>query len=138
MNRHIKPISAAWMLTGISLLIALAAYPCLPEQIPIQYSGKTAVRLAARLVIFAYPVICAAIIAFLRPVLGTWLARHFHASDAMDLAAAYLCFVVLSFELFSILFAVGIKASIAVVLLLDLAVFFVLVLVYYRTRFHTS
>lgn len=117
--------SLMWaVIAGICLLLALALYPHLPERIPIQYSGGQAVSTAAKIFIFAYPVACVAIRLFCRAYFR-WKLRlsDSHMNDVIsDYLTNFLCFVVMSAEVFSILFVYGYVKNIVPLLFVDTVV----------------
>ncbi len=115
---------AAWAaITGLCLLFGILSYGSLPPKIPVQWSGGEASSFAGRYVIFAYPLGCFAIRYFLRPCIyaKVRLDRHFGELTA-EYLTNYLCFVLLSVEVFSVLFAYGMAKNIVPLLLVDSAV----------------
>lgn len=112
------------VITALSLLTGILTYAELPPEIPVQWSGKAAVSLADKNVIFAYPLACVVVRVFLRTFI---YAKLNITSPYRGLVAEYLtnflCFVILSVEVFTILFVFGVVKNIAIVLLVAAAVF---------------
>ena len=116
---------AVWVtITLLCLIIGIASYAKLPDEIPVQWSRGVAVSFAERKFIFAYPAGCIIIRIFLRPVIYGRLLRNIPFRETMtEYFSNSLCFVVLSVELFSILFVYGLVKNVTVVLLVDSTVF---------------
>ncbi len=115
---------AAWAaITGLCLLFGILSYGSLPPKIPVQWSGGEASSFAGRYVIFAYPLGCFAIRYFLRPCIYAKLRLDRHFGElAAEYLTNYLCFVLLSAEVFSVLFVYGMVTNIVPLLLVDSAV----------------
>lgn len=111
------------LLTLVCLVIALIALPFLPPEIPVQWrSDGTPASLMSRCVIFAYPAASVIIRFFLRPALAGTLWRHGFCAgceSAADFISNYLCFVVITVEVFTIANGNGFPLRISTVLLLD-------------------
>lgn len=109
------------IMTGICLAVALLSYPGLPEQIPIQYSGGEASSTVKKIFIFAYPLFCVIIRLFFR-IYFRWKLRISN-QKINDLVSDYLTnclsFVVLSAEIFSVLFINGYVKNVVLMLLID-------------------
>lgn len=90
-------------------------YAKLPPEIPIQWSGGQASSLADKKFIFVYPAVCIAIRYLLRPVIYAKLRIY---SCYGEIITAYitncLCFIMLSVEVFSILFVYGVDNIVSV------------------------
>lgn len=115
---------AAWAaITGLCLLFGILSYRSLPPKIPVQWSNGVASSLVDKHFIFTYPLGCIAIRYFLRPCIYAKLRldRHFGELTA-EYLTNYLCFVLLSVEVFSVLFAYGMAKNIVPLLLVDSAV----------------
>lgn len=115
---------AAWAaITGLCLLFGILSYGSLPPKIPVQWSNGVASSLVDKHFIFTYPLGCIAIRYFLRPCIYAKLRldRHFGELTA-EYLTNYLCFVLLSVEVFSVLFAYGMAKNIVPLLLVDSAV----------------
>ncbi len=115
---------AAWAaITGLCLLFGILSYGSLPPKIPVQWSNGAASSLVDKHFIFTYPLGCIAIRYFLRPCIYAKLRldRHFGELTA-EYLTNYLCFVLLSVEVFSVLFAYGMAKNIVPLLLVDSAV----------------
>lgn len=115
---------AAWiMITSLCFIIGIMSYAKLPSEIPIQWSEGIATSLVDRKFIFAYPLICIAIRILVRPFLYVRLAMYNFFSELIaEYLSNYMCFIVLSVEVFSILYLYGLAKSILVVLAVDTAV----------------
>ena len=115
---------ATWAaIASLCLAAGVAAYPRLPQQIPVQWSRGAAVSLADKRFIFAYPLACVLIRALLRPVLyGKGAARGAGREIVVEYLTNALCFIALSLEAFSILFVCGLAKSVVTVLLVDAVV----------------
>lgn len=115
---------AAWiMITSLCFIIGIMSYAKLPSEIPIQWSEGIATSLVDRKFIFAYPLICIAIRILVRPFLYVRLAVYnFFGELIAEYLSNYMCFIVLSVEVFSILYLYGLAKSILVVLAVDTAV----------------
>lgn len=115
---------AVWVIiTLLCLIIGIVSYAKLPDEIPVQWSGKMAVSFAERKFIFAYPAGCIIVRIFLRPVIYGRLLRNILFREMIaEYLSNCLCFVALSVELFSVLFVHGLAKSVTVVLVTDAVV----------------
>lgn len=97
-----------WLIiTALSALAAVIAFPFLPPQIPIQWSHGTVSSLADRIFIFAFPAACILLRLALRPVLWDWLRRHTHLPyETSGTCSNLLCVLTLAIQLFTIWAAV--------------------------------
>ncbi len=116
---------AVWAaLTSLCLLAAVCSYSVLPEKIPIQWSGEMVTTQVAREFIFVYTAACGVIRFFLRPFIWRSLRLNgFYSDIAADYLANFLCFVVLSVEIFTILFCLGHAKQVTMVLIIDAVAF---------------
>lgn len=118
------------MITAACLITALLVWPGLPERIPIQWNSGEVSSAVSRIFIFAYPLVCIVVRILFRPYLQKELQRYIWVYN--DLISDYLinffCFVVLSVEIFSVLYVHGIVKYVTTLLLVDSAVFFGLLL----------
>lgn len=117
--------TVTWIIiTAICLLLGSLLYKKLPSQIPIQWDGEIVTSEINKLFIFAYPVACLIIRFFLRPCIYAklYIGNHYEEIIA-EYLTNYLCFVVLSVEVFTVLFIYGIAKSVVTLLFLDTAVF---------------
>ena len=123
--------SIIWgLITAFCLIIAILAYPILPEYIPIQWSEGIAISLVAKELIFAYPLSCIIIRFILRPFIWRWLKINAYYSESItNYIVNFLCFVALSVEVFTILFISEIVKHITVILFMDVAVFLGLLII---------
>lgn len=117
--------TAIWgLLVIVSLVIALLAYPQLPPMIPVQWSHGEVSSTVGKWFIFVYPILCILFRLLLRPFIWRWLYNHAVISDEItDYLANFLCFVILSVEVFMLLFIHGWMHNILIVLLVDLVLF---------------
>ena len=115
---------AAWiMITSLCFIIGIMSYAKLPSEIPIQWSEGIATSLVDRKFIFAYPLICIAIRILVRPFLYVRLAMYNFCGELIaEYLSNYMCFIMLSVEVFSILYLYGLAKSILVVLSVDTVV----------------
>ena len=121
--------SLTWgVLTAAILVIALLAWPKLPEKIPIQWSEGEVSRAASRIFIFVYPLACGVIRFLFRPLWQSNLRAYvlFHNDLVADYLANFFCFVILSVEIFSVLYIYGVVKYVQILLFIDCAVFAVL------------
>lgn len=116
---------AMWaILWFVSLLIAFLAYPQLPSMIPIQWSHGEVSSMVGKWFIFVYPLLCVLFRIMLRPFIWRWLYSHSVISDEItDYLANFLCFVILSVEVFMLLYINGWVHNILIVLLVDFVLF---------------
>lgn len=115
---------ATWAgIAGLCLLAGILSFPNLPPELPVQWSNGAASSLVDKHFIFAYPLGCIAIRYLLRPWIYAKLRLDRHYGELIaEYLANYLCFVLLSAEVFSILFVYGMVKQIVPVLLVDSAV----------------
>lgn len=123
--------SLVWVIiTAACLATALLVWPGLPEKIPIQWNGGKVSSTVSRVFIFTYPLICVFIRLLFRTYLQNKLQMYVRVYN--DLISDYLinffCFVVLSVEVFSVLYIYGIVKYVTTLLLIDFVVFIGLLL----------
>lgn len=107
----------------LCLVLAILTYPGLPDVIPIQWSSGSAVSYADKKFMFACPLACLFVRVFIKPVIYTKMCTAFPRGALIaEYLSNYLCFLVLSAELFSVLFVYGVIKNIALVLFADTAV----------------
>lgn len=110
-------------ITVLCLLVSILSYGKLPQEIPVQWSGDTAVSLADRKIIFVFPAVCIVIRYLVRPFLYAKTRTFYYYGEILaEYLTNYLCFVLLSIQIFTILFLHNIVESILSVLILDTAV----------------
>ena len=110
-------------ITVLCLLVSILSYGKLPQEIPVQWSGGTVVSLADRKIIFVFPVVCIVIRYLVRPFLYAKTQMFYYYGEILaEYLTNYLCFVLLSIQIFTILFLHNIVESILSVLILDTAV----------------
>ena len=111
------------VITVLCLLVSLLSYGKLPQEIPVQWSGGTVVSLADRKIIFVFPAVCIVIRYLVRPSLYTKTRMFYYYGEILaEYLTNYLCFVLLSIQIFTILFLHDIVESVLSVLILDTAV----------------
>lgn len=112
------------VITVLCLLTAILSYSSLPPEIPVQWSGGDAVSAMSRRFIFLYPAACVFIRFLVKHSIRVSLRMGQPYRDIVtDYLTNFLCFVMLSAQVFTILFVHGGLKHITVVLLLDTAVF---------------
>lgn len=110
-------------ITVLCLLVSILSYGKLPQEIPVQWSGDTVVSLADRKIIFVFPAVCIVIRYLVRPSLYTKTRMFYYYGEILaEYLTNYLCFVLLSIQIFTILFLHDIVESVLSVLILDTAV----------------
>ncbi len=113
------------LITVLCLIVAALAYPTLPENIPVQWSGGNVSSSVAKEFIFAYPLSCIIIRFILKPFIWRWLQINAYYSESItNYLTNFMCFVTFSIEIFTMLFISGIVKHITVILFIDAAVFF--------------
>lgn len=122
------------ILVILSLLIACLAYPQLPVMIPVQWSQGEVSSMVGKWFIFVYPILCI-LFRLLRPFIWRWLYRHAVISDEItDYLTNFLCFVIVSVEVYTILFINGWVHNILMILLVDFVVFIGLLMISLKKR----
>ena len=118
------------MLTSLCLIIGALSYSKLPTEIPVQWSKGVATSLVNKNWIFIYPVICIIIRYLLKPFIYAKLQmNNYYGEIITEYLTNYMCFIVLSVEIFSILFTFGVVKSVVVLLFVDTAIFIGLLVV---------
>lgn len=133
---HIWSSQVIWaVITILSLITAILSYGKLPPEIPIQWSGAEAISLVGKNFIFAYPVSCVAVRFLMRPFIYVKISgRSPYGGLVTEYITNFLCFVILSVEVFTLLFVYGLAENIVTVLLAETVVFIgLLVVVITRT-----
>ena len=99
-------------------------------KIPVQWSKGVATSLVNKNWIFICPVICIIIRYLLKPFIYAKLQMNNYYGDIItEYLTNYMCFIVLSVEIFSILFTFGVVKNIVVLLFVDTVVFIGLLVV---------
>lgn len=112
----------AWLaMLAISFLIAVIAYPKLPSEIPIQYSAGMAVSTADKLAIFAYPGGCLVVRPLFKIIFRWKMGLKYGRVNGMiaDYLTNSLCFILLSAEIFCLLFMGGYVKNAGLMFALD-------------------
>ena len=111
------------MLTSLCLIIGALSYSKLPTEIPVQWSKGVATSLVNKNWIFICPVICIIIRYLLKPFIYAKLQmNNYYREIITEYLTNYMCFIVLSVEIFSILFTFGVVKSVVVLLFVDTAI----------------
>lgn len=117
-------------ITVLCLIIGILSYSKLPTEIPVQWSNGMATSLVNKNWIFIYPSICIIIRYLLKPVIYVKLQMsNYYGEIITEYLTNYMCFIVLSIEIFSILFTFGVVKSIVVLLFVNTVVFIGLLVV---------
>lgn len=118
------------MITTLCLIIGALSYSRLPTEIPVQWSKGVATSLVNKNWIFICPVICIIIRYLLKPFIYAKLQmNNYYGEIITEYLTNYMCFIVLSVEIFSILFTFGVVKSVVVLLFVDTAIFIGLLVV---------
>ena len=118
------------MITSLCLIIGALSYSKLPTEIPVQWSKGVATSLVNKNWIFICPVICIIIRYLLKPFIYAKLQmNNYYGEIITEYLTNYMCFIVLSVEVFSILFTFGVVKSVVVLLFVDTAIFIGLLVV---------
>ena len=117
-------------ITVLCLIIGILSYSKLPTEIPVQWSNGMAASLVNKNWIFICPSICIIIRYLLKPVIYVKLQmNNYYGEIITEYLTNYMCFIVLSIEIFSILFTFGVVKSIVVLLFVNTVVFIGLLVV---------
>ena len=117
-------------ITVLCLIIGTLSYSKLPTEIPVQWSKGVATSLVNKNWIFICPVICVIIRYLLKPFIYAKLQmNNYYGEIITEYLTYYMCFIVLSVEVFSILFTFGVVKSVVVLLFVNTAVFMGLLVV---------
>ena len=117
-------------ITVLCLIIGTLSYSKLPTEIPVQWSKGVATSLVNINWIFICPVICIIIRYLLKPFIYAKLQmNNYYGEIITEYLTNYMCFIVLSVEIFSILFTFGVVKSVVVLLFVDTAIFIGLLVV---------
>ena len=118
------------MITALCLIIWGLSYSKLPTETPVQWSKGVATSLVNKNWIFICPVICIIIRYLLKPFIYAKLQmNNYYGEIITEYLTNYMCFIVLSVEIFSILFTFGVVKSVVVLLFVDTAIFIGLLVV---------
>ncbi|GFI26808.1 hypothetical protein IMSAGC012_01931 [Lachnospiraceae bacterium] len=108
------------MITVLCFIIGILSYAKLPSEIPVQWNNGIATSVVDKKFIFVYPFACVCIRILLRPVIYVrFLINYIYRELITEYLSNYLCFIVLSVEVFSIMFVYGWIKSVVAVLLVD-------------------
>ena len=114
----------------LCLMIGGFSYSKLPTEIPVQWSNGVATSLVNKNWIFICPVLCIVIRYLLKPFIYVKLQmNNYHGEIVTEYLTNYMCFIVLSIEIFSILFTFGVVKSIVLLLFVNTVVFIGLLVV---------
>ena len=111
-------------ITALCLITGALFYSKLPTEIPVQWSKGVATSLVNKNWIFICPVICIIIRYLFKPFIYAKLQmNNYYGEIITEYLTNYMCFIVLSVEIFSILFTFGAVKSVVVLLFVNTAVF---------------
>lgn len=111
-------------ITILTLILGCLSYSKLPAEIPVQWSHGAATSLVNKNWIFICPVLCVMIRCLLKPFIYVKLRmNNYYGEIITEYLTNYMCFLILSVEIFSILFTFGVVKSIVVLLFVNTAVF---------------
>ena len=114
----------------LCLMIGGFSYSKLPTEIPVQWSNGVATSLVNKNWIFICPVLCIVIRYLLKPFIYVKLQmNNYHGEIVTEYLTNYMCFIVLSIEIFLILFTFGVVKSIVLLLFVNTVVFIGLLVV---------
>ena len=117
-------------ITALCLIIGVLSYSKLPTEIPVQWSNGVATSLVNKNWILIYPVICIIIRYLLKPFIYAKLQmNNYYGEIITEYLTNYMCFIVLSIEIFSILFTFGVVKNIVMLLFVNTVVFIGLLVV---------
>ena len=117
-------------ITALCLIIGVLSYSKLPTEIPVQWSNGVATSLVNKNWIFIYPVICIIIRYLLKPFIYAKLQmNNYYGEIITEYLTNYMCFIVLSIEIFSILFTFGVVKKYCMLLFVNTVVFIGLLVV---------
>lgn len=112
------------IITILCFIIGIMSFSKLPTEIPVQWSGGVATSLVNKNWIFICPVICIIIRYLLKPFIYAKLQMdNSYGEIITEYLTNYMCFIVLSIEIFSILFVFGLVKNVVMLLFVDTAVF---------------
>ena len=118
------------IITVLCLTIGGFSYFKLPTEIPVQWSNGVATSLVNKNWIFICPVLCIVIRYLLKPFVYIKLQmNNYYGEIVTEYLTNYMCFIVLSIEIFSILFTFGVVKSIVLLLFVNTVVFIGLLVV---------
>jgi len=102
------------------IIVAILSYPKLPSEIPVQWNEGIATSWVNKYFIFAFPAACVLVRYILRPIMYNKLQMStLHTGMITEYLANSFCLVILSVEVFTILFLVGVLKSIEIVLIVE-------------------
>ena len=118
------------MITALCLMIGGFSYSKLPTEIPVQWSNGVATSLVNKNWIFICPILCIIIRYLLKPFIYVKLQmNNYYGEIVTAYLTNYMCFIVLSIEIFLILFTFGVVKSIVLLLFVNTVVFIGLLVV---------
>ena len=119
----------------LCLMIGGFSYSKLPTEIPVQWSNGVATSLVNKNWIFICPVLCIVIRYLLKPFIYVKLQmNNYYGEIVTEYLTNYMCFIVLSIEIFLILFTFGGGVKSIVLLLFVNTVVFIGLLVVGLTK----
>lgn len=112
-----------WILFIICLVVAVFSCPQLPADIPIQWKDGIATSWVSKYFIFAFPTACVLIRSVLQPIMYGKLQLYIVHTTYTEMVTKYvinsMCLVVLSVEIFLLLFVIGFVKNIVIMLLIE-------------------
>ena len=117
-------------ITALCLIIGALFYSKLPAEIPVQWRKGMATSFVNKNWIFICPVMCIIIRYLLKPFIYAKLQmNNYYGEIITEYLTNYMCFIVLSVEIFSVLFIFGVVKSVVILLFVNTAVFIGLLVV---------
>ena len=114
----------------LCLMIGGFSYSKLSTEIPVQWSNGVATSLVNKNWIFICPILCIIIRYLLKPFIYVKLQmNNYYGEIVTAYLTNYMCFIVLSIEIFLILFTFGVVKSIVLLLFVNTVVFIGLLVV---------
>jgi len=108
-----KDNAIAFLVVCIAALTACLVYFFLPDRIPMQWSGTSAIWYADKIAIFGIPVISAIVVIFLKPLIDSFFRNQLILLPKLSgIIVAGIAFILYSCELYTIAFCFGVRMQI--------------------------
>lgn len=121
MKKTNKLTRAVWIGLIPELLIAVLSMMLLPDQTAIQWQGSEAVRMAPRYAIFLYPAVTLFLAVAGKQAFILFLSKFsVHSAQLLPGAFRVVHILILTCEVYTILYAFGFRMRISVILILEL------------------
>ncbi|MEG0962521.1 MAG: DUF1648 domain-containing protein, partial [Lachnospiraceae bacterium] len=118
------------ILTLLCFIFSILSFPYLPNKIPVQWNETGVSSEMNKIFIFLYPILCVVIRLILPPFIKQWLqGKVIYSRLILNYITNFSCFVLLSIEVFTILYLFGVVHSVMTLLLLDIIIFFGILLI---------